>query len=313
MDQPAEPLPAPSRGRDLAAALECDGYLVLTSPEGLNRRIRELWQAGEAFFGLPKEVKLRNSLPEDDGYHDIGREYSDRPDRPDLAESFWARLLHADATPRFPDAAARSLHAAALAICREVEALLAPVTEALARHYAESFSPELAFACDRASHLQFNRYQPAAHGRELLTDAHEDGLYLTLLFADAPGLEVQTPTGRWVPLQPRPGELVAMPGEIFSLLCGYRVQPLLHRVRRHPEIQRRFAMMYFANPNPSASVRPWVANETNRGVDIIQRSIVNPMRYGLPRLPEAASSDRSQSLNTATRGSSSRLSSAAST
>ena len=313
MDQPADLLPALPGGRELATALERDGHLVLACSDALGHAIGALWRAGDGFFALPTATKLRNSLPEDDGYHDIGREYSDRPDRPDLAESFWARLLHADATPRFPDAAARFLHAAALATCREVEALLAPVTDALARHYAESFSPELAFACDRASHLQFNRYQPTAHGRELLTDAHKDGLYLTLLFADAPGLEVQTTAGRWIPLQPRPGELVAMPGEIFSLLCGYRVQPLLHRVCRHPEIQRRFAMMYFANPNPSASVRPWVANETNRGVDIIQRSIVNPMRYGLPRLPEAASSDRSQSLNTATRGSSSRLSSAAST
>jgi isopenicillin N synthase-like dioxygenase len=301
MDQPADPLPAPSRGADLAAALERDGYLVLASSQALARCIRALWQAGETFFALPKEVKLRNSVPEDDGYHDIGREYSDRPDRPDLAESFWARLIHAGATHRLPDEPGRRLHAAALAACAELEALLTPITTALARHYAEPWSPELAFACDRASHLQFNRYQPASHGRELLTDAHEDGLYLTLLFADAPGLEVLTPAGRWLPLQPRPGELIAMPGEIFSLLCGYRVRPLVHRVRRHPEVQRRFAMMYFANPNPSASFRPWIANETNRGVDIIQRAIANPTRYGLPRLPEVASSDRSQSLSTATR------------
>jgi isopenicillin N synthase-like dioxygenase len=97
-------LPAPPRGRDLAAALERDGYLTLSSPPALARRIAELWQAGEAFFALPRERKLLNALPEYDGYHDIGKEYSDRPDRPDLAESFWARLIHADATARLPDA-----------------------------------------------------------------------------------------------------------------------------------------------------------------------------------------------------------------
>jgi isopenicillin N synthase-like dioxygenase len=64
---------------------------------------------------------------------------------------------------------------------------------------------------------------------------------------------------------------------------------LVHRVRRHPEVKRRFAMMYFANPNPTARFRPWIANETNHGVDIVQRSIMNPTHYGLPRLPEVAS------------------------
>ena len=64
------------------------------------------------------------------------------------------------ATPRFVDAEARRTHKAALDVCRGLEALLTPITEALARHYAERWSPSLAFACDRASHLQFNRYQP---------------------------------------------------------------------------------------------------------------------------------------------------------
>ena len=79
-----------------------------------------------------------------------------------------------------------------------------------------------------------------------------------------------------------------MPGEIFSLLTGYRVQPLYHRVRNHPEVGRRYAMMYFANPNPTAGFRPWVANDTNAGIDIIERAIRNPTRYGLPPLPSAA-------------------------
>ena len=285
MDQPADLLPALPGGRELATALERDGHLVLACSNALGHAIGALWRAGDGFFALPTATKLRNSLPEDDGYHDIGREYSDRPDRPDLAESFWARLLHGGATARFPDPEGRAMHHAALAVSAGIEALLTPLTAALARHYAERWSPDLAFRCDRASHLQFNRYQPKRHGREILTDAHEDGLYLTLLFADAPGLEVRTPAGAWVPVQPRPGELIAMPGEIFSLLCGYRVPPLWHRVRNHPEVARRYSMMYFANPNPAAGFRPWIADGSNAGIDIIERAIMNPTRYGLPPLP----------------------------
>lgn len=272
-------------GAELARELESEGYLVLPSSKELDQRVQELWRVGELFFGLPKERKLLNVLPEYDGYHDIGKEYSDTPERPDLAESFWARLIYGHETWRFPDEAGRAMHRAALAASAALEAFLRPLTEALSRHYAPAWSPELAFACDQASHLQFNRYEPRTQTREILTDAHEDGLYLTLLFADAPGLEVLTPVGKWVPIRPRPGQIVAMPGEIFSLLCGYRVQPLLHRVRNHPEVERRFAMMYFANPNPVRDFRPWLRNGSNEGVDIIQRAIQNPTRYGLPPLP----------------------------
>ena len=274
-------------GGELARRLEHDGLLVLPCPDLLRTRIEALWRAADGFFALPDLRKRANALPEHDGYHAIGEEYSERPDRPDLAESFWARLLHGGATARFPDPEGRAMHHAALAVSAGIEALLTPLTAALARHYAERWSPDLAFRCDRASHLQFNRYQPKRHGREILTDAHEDGLYLTLLFADAPGLEVRTPAGAWVPVQPRPGELIAMPGEIFSLLCGYRVPPLWHRVRNHPEVARRYSMMYFANPNPAAGFRPWIADGSNAGIDIIERAIMNPTRYGLPPLPRA--------------------------
>ena len=306
-------LPAPPRGADLARQLERDGLLVISCPDLLGEQIAQLWRAADAFFGLPDASKRRNTLPEHDGYHAIGEEYSDRPDRPDLAESFWARLLHADATHRFPDREGRRMHRAALAVSTGIEALLTQLTEALARHYAECWSPELTFLCDRASHLQFNRYQPCRHDREILTDSHEDGLYLTLLFADAPGLEVRTPAGTWLPIQPRPGQLIAMPGEIFSLLCGNRVPPLYHRVRNHPEVGRRYAMMYFANPNPAAGFRPWIANGTNAGIDIIERAIANPTRYGLPPLPSAASSANSQSRNIPSLGSASPSRSAIST
>ena len=178
---------APARARRLPRAL-------LPRPAG--DADRELWRAADAFFGLPDARKRANSLPEHDGYHAIGEEYSDRPDRPDLAESFWARLLHADATAASPTRRAGHASGGAGRLGGASKRCWRELTEALSRHYAERWSPELTFRCDRASHLQLNRYQPCRHERELLTDAHEDGLYLTLLFADAPGLEVQTPARR---------------------------------------------------------------------------------------------------------------------
>ena len=297
MRQLDQPISCPLRHEPMAHELETQGFLILPTTGDLTTRITELWQAAAGFFALPAARKLANSLPEYDGYHDMGKEYSDRPDRPDLAESFWARLIYAGESRRFPDEAGRRMHEAALGAAAELDRLVNRLTITLSQHYAARWSPEMAFRCDLASHLQLNRYEPRRQSRDLLTDAHEDGLYLTLLFADAPGLEVLSPAGQWRALQPRPGEVIAMPGEIFSLMCGYRVQPLYHRVRNHPEVSSRLAMMYFANPNPTHSFEPWASNETNVGVDIIQRAIANPTRYGLPPLPAVQAGDGSSRLH----------------
>ena len=84
----------------------------------------------------------------------------------------------------------------------------------------------------------------------------------------------------------KPVTLAIEEGEIFALLCGYRVQPLFHRVRNHPEVERCSSMMYFANPNPVRPFRPWRRDASNKDVDIIARAIENPTRYGLPPLPQ---------------------------
>jgi isopenicillin N synthase-like dioxygenase len=270
----------------LARQLETQGFLILPCHERLWEAIQALWTVGARFFALPQEMKARNVMEvEYDGYHDIGQEFSRTPDRPDLAEAFWARLINAGRSDLLPDPDARALHRAALAVSFELELLLTRLTAALARHYAPGFAPEHLFGCEKASHLQFNHYQPRSQTRDLLQDPHEDGLYFTLWRADAPGLEVRGPDGVWQPVRLGPRELLAMPGEIFSLLCGWRVPPLYHLVRNHPEIERRFSMMYFSNPNPDQKLVPWIANDTNAGVDIIQRAISNPTRYGLPPLP----------------------------
>src|SRR4051794_41755957 len=109
-----ELLPAPPRGADMASELEDRGHLLLSCSELLTQELAALWRAGEAFFALPSAREEGNTLPEDDGYHASGRGYSARPD---LAESFWARLIHEGATARLPDPEARRLHPAPLAPC----------------------------------------------------------------------------------------------------------------------------------------------------------------------------------------------------
>jgi isopenicillin N synthase-like dioxygenase len=274
--------PIPSAAR-LVAQLEAVGHLRLPAGPELAAALTALWAAGERFYALPAAVKAAQTLAEEyDGYHDIGREFSRTPDRPDLAEAFWARAIYADRIDRFTRPEARALYAACQRAIVAFEALLAPVTAALALHYG---GPDArTFGCTRAAHLQFNHYEPRAQTRELLQDPHEDGLYFTLWWADQPGLEIGPEHGPFVPPRLAPGEILAMPGEICTLLTGGRVPPLWHQVR-NARVERRFSVMYFANPDPVRPLEPWARGPANEGVDILERAIRNPERYGLPALP----------------------------
>ena len=57
-------------------------------------------------------------------------------------------------------------------------------------------SPEL--RCYNGTYVQLNYYEPSQHSAELLQDSHEDAHLLTLVKANAPGLEIEV-DGKYVP------------------------------------------------------------------------------------------------------------------
>ena len=82
--------------------------------------------------------------------------------------------------------------------------------------------------------------------------AHSDSGWLTLLWADQPGLEAQLRTGEWVAVPPRYGAVAVNLGEMLQLASGgyYRATP--HRVG--PSSQRRVSLPFFWNPSLSSVV-----------------------------------------------------------
>ena len=212
-------------------------------------------------------------------------------------QSFWARLIYAGESRRFPDEAGRRMHEAALGAAAELDRLVNRLTITLSQHYAARWSPEMAFRCDLASHLQLNRYEPRRHSRELLTDAHEDGLYLTLLFADAPRVGGAEPrrsmAGAAAP--PRRGDRHA--GR--NLLADVRLSRAAALPPR-PESSRGQQSAgddVLRQPQPDAQLRAVGIKRDQCGVDIIQRAIANPTRYGLPPLPAVQAGDGSSRLH----------------
>ncbi|WP_114952003.1 isopenicillin N synthase family dioxygenase [Sphingosinicella terrae] len=88
--------------------------------------------------------------------------------------------------------------------------------------------------------------EPGGHVR---AGAHEDINTITLLLgAEEAGLELLTKDGRWIPVAPRPGELVVNIGDMLQRLTNGRLRSTSHRVVNPPAERRgfsRYSMPYF--------------------------------------------------------------------
>lgn len=267
----------------LMPQLEERGFAIIQIDAALAGAIDHSFALGRGFFAQPVETKQRYALPAFvEGYRELGPEYSKTPDRPDLTESFsiWHRNR---ARPELAAWAAECpLHGQLHRIFDAMTGLTRKLFATMASHWAPG-SPELRFR--DGSWLQLNHYEPARFSRELLQDPHEDMHLITLIRADAPGLEIEV-NGAFVPAEISRNELLVMPGSILSLMTGDRIKPLYHQVRNNRRSDPRSAIMFFVNPEIDQTLAPWIANETNAGVDIVARASAGPSNFGLPTLTD---------------------------
>jgi len=88
--------------------------------------------------------------------------------------------------------------------------------------------------------------EPGSHVR---AGAHEDINTITLLLgAEEAGLELQTKDGRWIPVSPKPGELVVNIGDMLQRLTNGQLRSTSHRVVNPPRERwghSRFSMPFF--------------------------------------------------------------------
>lgn len=267
----------------LIPQLERQGYLRIPVNGEIRRVTDRVFTLADEFFARTPEQKRRYALPAFvEGYRELGPEYSQVPERPDLTESFsvWSRNR---ARPELDSwATGCPMHGA----LREAFSLLDHVVRGLFAAMVEYFAPgapELRFR--NATWIQLNHYYPSRHTRELLQDRHEDAHLITLVRTNAPGLEIEL-DGKMIPVENAPDELILMPSSILSLMTGYRVKPLYHQVRNSYRTDPRSSMLYFCNPEIDQTLAPWVLNDSNRGVDIVERANAGPKQFGLPTLVE---------------------------
>lgn len=269
--------------KSAAQELVRNGYATVDLGLRARRLLMDVFTEGERFFTQDLAYKQRCATPTVlEGFREMGAEYSETPDRPDLTETFshWPR------NSARPDIAAwagsldlyRILTALGEVYKDVVGGLLAEVRDLL-----NPLGQKVQF--QNMSYLQLNFYEPARHSRDLLQDPHEDGHLVTVAAATEKGLEAKI-MGEYKPIGHDPAKAFIMPGSLLTAMSGGRIPPLFHQVRRHPDVARRQSLMFFVNPSLDDPITPWVVTENNKMTDIRDLAATNSARFGLPSISE---------------------------
>jgi isopenicillin N synthase-like dioxygenase len=109
------------------------------------------------------------------------------------------------------------------------------------------------FFDDRSSSLRVIDYPAGAGGAR--AGAHRDYGCLTIIHSDAGGLEVQTRSGEWLPVQAPAGGFVVNIGDLMQRWTGDRWVSTLHRVVGEEGVSpRRQSLVFFHNPRNDAVI-----------------------------------------------------------
>ncbi|WP_157215580.1 isopenicillin N synthase family dioxygenase [Flavisphingomonas formosensis] len=218
-----------------------------------------------AFFALPVAVKRRHHLEGTGGargYTPFGIETAKDADDFDLKE-FWH--VGRELPPRHPYEGVMqpNVWPGELPGFRDVMLRLfaafdmagARLLDAIGRHLG--LSPHFLSDATRDGNsvLRLLHYPPVPAGAfGIRAGAHEDINAITLLLgAEEAGLEILDREGNWLPVAPRPGELVVNVGDMLQRLTNGRLRSTTHRVRNPAPERRgvsRWSMPFFLHFRP---------------------------------------------------------------
>jgi isopenicillin N synthase-like dioxygenase len=229
--------------QDLGRSFEEYGFAIVADhgiPEELIQRAEA---KAKAFFALPEEIK-RKYLVEGAGgargYTPFGIETAKGHKAHDLKE-FWHVGRDLPEGHRFRDHMPDNLWPSEIPGFRDTFLELfatfdrtgLKVLKAIARYLAidENYFEDA--VRDGNSVLRALHYPPQTEptGEHIRAGAHEDINAITLLLgADEAGLELLTRDGRWIPVSPKPGELVINIGDMLQRLTNGVLRSTSHRV-----------------------------------------------------------------------------------
>jgi isopenicillin N synthase-like dioxygenase len=247
--------------QELGRSFEEYGFAVISDHGIPDELIERAEQKARAFFALPDEVKRQYHIPGGGGargYTPFGIETAKGAKAHDLKE-FWH--VGRELPPGHPfrghmadnvwPAEVDSFRDTFLELYATFDRTGLEILKALARYLAIDTDYFIDTVRDGNSVLRLLHYPPIEGdpGSNVRAGAHEDINTITLLLgAEEAGLELLTRDGRWIPVSPRPGELVVNIGDMLQRLTNGRLRSTTHRVTNPPEERRsksRYSMPFF--------------------------------------------------------------------
>jgi isopenicillin N synthase-like dioxygenase len=237
------------------------GFAIIGDHGIAEALIRDAEEKAKAFFALPDETKRKYHIAGGGGargYTPFGIETAKGATAFDLKE-FWhvgRELAHGHP---FRDHMPDNVWPSEVPGFRETfEELFATfdrtglkILKAIARYLKIDEDYFIDTVRDGNSVMRLLHYPPiqSEAGSNVRAGAHEDINTITLLLgAEEAGLELLTKDGRWIPVSPKPGELVVNIGDMLQRLTNGRLRSTTHRVVNPPPERRcfsRYSMPFF--------------------------------------------------------------------
>ena len=227
----------------LGRSFEEYGFAIIADHGIPDELIHRAEEKAKAFFALPEEVKRKYLIPGGGGargYTPFGIETAKGRQAHDLKE-FWHVGRDLPAGHRFRDHMPDNLWPSEVPDFKNTFTELfatfdtagLKVLKAIARYLKidEDYFEDA--VRDGNSVLRALHYPPVPKptGEHIRAGAHEDINAITLLLgAEEAGLELLTRDGRWIPVSPKPGELVINIGDMLQRLTNGKLRSTTHRV-----------------------------------------------------------------------------------
>jgi len=227
----------------LGRSFEEYGFAIIADHGIPDELIHRAEEKSKQFFGLPEEAKRKYLIEGKGGargYTPFGIETAKGHNAHDLKE-FWHVGRDLPECHKFSAHMPNNLWPTEVPSFRDTfEELFATfdrtglkVLSAIARYLGLGEDYFVDTVHEGNSVLRLLHYPPQSEptGEHIRAGAHEDINTITLLLgAEEAGLELLTKDGRWIPVSPKPGELVINIGDMLQRLTNGRLRSTSHRV-----------------------------------------------------------------------------------